>query len=360
MPLSVGIVGLPNVGKSTLFKALTKKEISIANYPFCTVDPNVGVVRVPDKRLEKLAALSNSKKITPSTIEFVDIAGLVKGANKGEGLGNQFLAKIREVDGIAHLVRIFEDGGIVHIDKTINPKRDIETINLELIMKDIETLKKRIEKVSSEARSGDKEKKKELAVFQKAMSYLEQGQLLNQKEFDQYEKDLLKPLCLLTAKPMIIVFNSKIESKKNPQELEKILKDLNLNLPFVEVDIKLEADLGELDEQEKRDYKRELGINQDGIDQIISSCYRFLRLITFLTTGRDETRAWTIKENTKAIKAAGVIHSDFEKKFIKVEVINWQTLIELGGWTQAAKKGMLRVEGKDYIVRDGDVLEFKI
>jgi len=360
MPLSVGIVGLPNVGKSTLFKALTKKEVNIANYPFCTVDPNVGVVKVPDERLEKLAALSNSKKITPSVIEFVDIAGLVKGANKGEGLGNQFLAKIREVDGIAHLVRVFEDKGVVHIDKTINPKRDIEAINLELIMKDIETLKKRIEKVSNEAKSGNKEKKKELETLQKIRSYLERGELLNQKEFDEYEKNLLGSLCLLTSKPMIIVFNNKTESKKPPEELEKVLKDLNLNLPFVEVDIKLEADLGELNEQEKREYKRELGIDQDGIDKIISSCYRFLKLITFLTTGPDETRAWAIKENTKAIKAAGVIHSDFEKKFIKAEVINWQKLIESGGWAQAAKKGMLRLEGKDYIVKDGDVLEFKI
>jgi len=360
MSLSVGIVGLPNVGKSTLFKALTKKQVNIANYPFCTVDPNVGVVKVPDERLKKLAAMSHSAKIAPTIIEFVDIAGLVKGANKGEGLGNQFLAKIREVDAIAQVVRVFEDKEILHIDKNIDPKRDIEIINLELIMKDLEALVKRIEKVAGEAKSGNKEKRKEFEVLEKIKTHLDNGKLLNQINFDEYETKTIRGLGLLTAKPMLFVFNDKIENKKSAKDLGEILKRLNLNIPFVQIDMKLEADLGELGDEEKKNYKNDLNIAEDGVDDLIRSSYRLLNLITFLTTGADETRAWTVKERTKAPQAAGVIHTDFEKGFIKAEVINWQKLLEAGSWAKAAEKGQLRAEGKDYIVKDGDVIEFKI
>jgi len=360
MSLSVGIVGLPNVGKSTLFKVLTKRQVNIANYPFCTVDPNVGVVKVPDERLEKLAAMSHSAKIVPTIIEFVDIAGLVKGANKGEGLGNQFLSKIREVDAIVHVVRIFEDKEILHIDKNIDPQRDIETINLELAMKDLETLDKRIEKVGKEAKSGNEEKKKELEALKKIRVHLDKGELLTQINFDEYEAKIIKELGLLTNKPMIIVFNNRIENKKNDEELSEILKRLNLAVPFIQIDMKLEADLGEFSDEERESYKKEMGIVEDKVNDLIKCCYKLLNLVTFLTTRPNETRAWTVKQGVKAAQAAGVIHTDFEKKFIKAEVINWQKLLEAGGWAKAGEKGMLRAEGKDYIVKDGDVIEFKI
>lgn len=361
MSLSVGIVGLPNVGKSTLFKALTKKQVNCANYPFCTVDPNVGVVKVPDERLEKLAKMSNSAKIVPTIIEFVDIAGLVKGANKGEGLGNQFLANIREVDAIAQVVRVFEDKEIVHVDKTTDPKRDIETINLELIMKDLDTLVKRIDKVSGEAKSGNKEKVKELEALKKIKLYLDESKLLSQINFDEYETKTIKSLGLLTSKPMLFVFNNKIDSKKSDKDLEEILKSLNfVNVPFVQIDTKLEADLGELEEKDKEDYKRELGIKDDGIDALVKTSYKLLNLVTFLTTGPDETRAWTVKEGTKAPQAAAVIHTDFEKGFICAEVINWQKLLEVGSWPKAKESGLMKTEGKEYIVKDGDVIEFKV
>ncbi len=360
MSFSVGIVGLPNVGKSTLFKALTKKQVNIANYPFCTVDPNVGVVKVPDERLEKLAKMSESAKIVPTIVEFVDIAGLVKGANKGEGLGNQFLANIREVQAIAHVVRVFEDKEIIHVDKTTDPKRDIETINLELIMKDLDTVNKRITKVSGEAKSGNKEKIKEGEGLKKIKEILEKGSLLNQEIFDEYTAKLIKSLDLMTAKPMLIVFNDKIENKKSTEELAKILQGVNLKLPFIQIDTKLEADLGELSDEEKKNYKNDLNITEDGVDQLIKASYKLLNLVTFLTTGKDETRAWTIRENTKAPQAAGVIHTDFEKAFIRAEVINWQTLLNTGSWAKGHEKGTLRTEGKEYIVKDGDVIEFKI
>ncbi len=360
MSFSIGIVGLPNVGKSTLFKALTKKQVNIANYPFCTVDPNVGVVKVPDERLEKLAKMSESARIVPTIIEFVDIAGLVKGANKGEGLGNQFLANIRETQAIAQVVRVFEDKEIIHVDKTTDPKRDIETINLELIMKDLDTVNKRMTKVSGEAKSGNKEKIKEGESLKKVKEVLDKGMLLNQEVFDDYAAKIIKSLDLLTAKPMLIVFNDKIENKKSAAELAAILKSANLNLPFVQIDTKLEADLGEFSAAEKKNYKNDLNIAEDGTDQLIKASYKLLNLITFLTTGKDETRAWTIKENTKAPQAAGVIHTDFEKAFIRAEVINWQILLDTGSWAKAHEKGAIRTEGKEYIVQDGDVIEFKI
>ncbi|MBU3999998.1 redox-regulated ATPase YchF [Patescibacteria group bacterium] len=360
MSFSIGIVGLPNVGKSTLFKALTKKQVNIANYPFCTIDPNVGVVKVPDERLEKLAKMSQSEKIVPTAIEFVDIAGLVRGANKGEGLGNQFLANIREVDAIAHIVRIFEDKEIIHVDKNIDPKRDIETISTELIMKDMETLEKRIIKVSGEAKAGKKEKVQELENLNAIKTILEKGGLLYGREFDEPSQKLIKELQLLTAKPMLFVFNKKIEAKSDEKQLEKTLAEVGIKMPFVLVDIKMEADLGELTDEEKVNYKKDLGISEDGIDRLIKSSYQLLDLVTYLTTGKDETRAWTIKRGAKAPQAAGIIHTDFEKKFIRAEVINWQKLLEAGSWSKAAELGLLRTEGKEYVVQDGDVIEFKI
>lgn len=360
MSFSIGIVGLPNVGKSTLFKALTKKQVNIANYPFCTIDPNVGVVKVPDERLEKLAKMSESAKIVPTAIEFVDIAGLVRGANKGEGLGNQFLANIREVDAIAQVVRVFEDKEIIHVDKEIDAKRDIETINFELIIKDLETVRKRIEKISGEAKAGKKDKVKELENLTAIKTLLEKGKLAYGADFDESTKKLIKEMQLLTAKPMLFVFNKKIEAATDEKQLEKLLSGLGIKAAFVAVDIKMESDLSELGDEEKISYKKDLEINEDGIDKLIKSSYQLLDLITYLTTGKDETRAWTVKHNTKAPEAAAAIHTDFKKKFIRAEVINWEKLLETGSWSKAAELRILRTEGKEYVVQDGDVIEFKI
>jgi len=360
MSFSIGIVGLPNVGKSTLFKALTKKQVNIANYPFCTIDPNIGVVKVPDERLEKLAKMSQSAKIVPTAIEFVDIAGLVRGANKGEGLGNQFLANIREVDAIAQVVRVFEDKEIIHVDKDLDPKRDIETINTELIIKDLEVLDKRIAKILGEAKAGKKDKVIEMENLTAIKTLLEKGKLIYGAEFEEPAQKLIKEMQLLTAKPMLFVFNKKIEAATDETKLEKLLADLGIKAAFVAVDIKMEADLGELSDEEKTAYKKDLDIAEDGIDRLIKSSYQLLDLITYLTTGKDETRAWTVKRNTKAPQAAAAIHTDFEKKFIRAEVIGWEKLLEAGGWGKAAELGILRTEGKDYVVQDGDVIEFKI
>jgi len=360
MSFSIGIVGLPNVGKSTLFKALTKKQVNIANYPFCTIDPNVGVVKVPDERLEKLAKMSESAKIVPTAIEFVDIAGLVRGANKGEGLGNQFLANIREVDAIAQVVRVFEDKEIIHVDKDLDPKRDIETINTELIIKDLEVLEKRIAKIQGEAKAGKKDKVIELENLTAIKTLLQKGKLIYGADFDEPAQKLVKELQLLTAKPMLFVFNKKIEAATDEKQLEKLLSDLGIKAAFVAVDVKMESDLSELGEEEKINYKKDLGISEDGVDRLIKSAYELLGLITYLTTGKDETRAWTVKKGAKAPQAAAVIHTDFEKKFIRAEAINWEKLLEAGSWARAAELGILRTEGKDYVVQDGDVLEFKV
>lgn len=360
MSFSIGIVGLPNVGKSTLFKALTKKQVNIANYPFCTIDPNVGVVKVPDERLEKLAKMSESAKIVPTAIEFVDIAGLVRGANKGEGLGNQFLANIREVDAIAQVVRVFEDKEIIHVNKDLNPKRDIETINFELIIKDQESLDKRIAKISGEAKAGKKDKILELENLTAIKNLLEKGKLLYDANFDEPAQKLIKEMQFLTAKPMLFVFNKKIEAATDEKQLEKLLFELGIKAAFVAVDIKMESDLSELTDEEKTSYKKDLEINEDGIDKLIKTSYELLGLITYLTTGKDETRAWTVVKGSKAPQAAAAIHTDFEKKFIRAEVINWQKLLDAGSWGKVAEMGILKTEGKEYIVQDGDVIEFKI
>lgn len=333
MKLSIGIVGLPNVGKSTLFKLLTLKEINIQNYPFATIEPNIGIVEVPDNRLVQLARISKSKKIIPAIIEFYDIAGLVKGAYKGEGLGNQFLAHIREVNAILHLVRIFKDEKIIHIEKDVNPLRDIEIIETELIFKDLETIDKRLKKVESEAKSGNKkliELKNKLINLK---NILNEGKLIfSQKEIYKDYLDILKELNLLTAKPQLFLFNGKEE------DLSLSLKDKikSLNSEFLVLNLNDNPDLSEL----------------------IKKAYSILNLISFFTTGEDETKAWTIEKNTNAKKAAGVIHSDFENKFIKAEVINFEDLIKIGNWQEAKKRGLIKFEGKDYIIKDGDVIIF--
>lgn len=329
MKLSIGIVGLPNVGKSTLFKALTKIEVNIANYPFATIDPNVGVVPVPDERLDKLAALSKSAKKIPAVVEFYDIAGLVKGAYKGEGLGNQFLSHIREVNAIVMVLRCFPGSEIIHVEKTVDPLRDMEIINTELAFKDLQTVNKRLEKVEAEARSGKKEAIKQLEIVKKIKEKLSAGELVT--EF--VGEPLMKELQLLSGKKQIYLLNGKSEDV--PARLLEKIKAIGAD--YVVADLSGDVNLAPL----------------------IQKAYTILNLISFFTTGEDETRAWTIERGTKAPQAAGVIHTDFEKKFIRAEVINWQKLLEAGGWSQAKQKGWLRLEGKDYIVQDGDVMEIR-
>lgn len=356
MGFSVGIIGLPNVGKSTLFKALTKKEIDISNYPFCTIDPNIGIVKVPDKRLQKLADFSKSKKIIPTAIEFVDIAGLVKDAHKGEGLGNKFLANIREVDIIVHIVRGFEDGNITHVNNKIDPQDDSEIINMELILADIETTDKRLAKVEKEARSGDKEAILFKSVLERYKLALENEKMANTVELDENEKIASKGFQLLTNKLVLYVINI---NEDQIIEKDKIIPEIK-NKVFIP--IKFEMDLSELSSEESQEFKKETSLDKSisSLDDLITRCYDLLGLITFLTTGEDETRAWTIKKDSTAPQAGSAIHGDFEEKFIKASVINWEKLLESGSLQNATEKGLLRTEGKEYIVQDGDVIEFKI
>ncbi len=349
MSFSVGIVGLPNVGKSTLFKALTRQEVDISNYPFCTINPNVGIVQVPDERLEKIAEIVKPKKATPTIIEFVDIAGLVKGAHKGEGLGNQFLNHIREVNAILHIVRAFKDPNVKHVEEGVDPKRDIEIVNVELIMKDIETIEKNLEKVQKEAKAGIKEKIKELETLQKIKKELNNGKLASDIELEDKEKESIKYLNLLTIKPVIYILNIR-EDSDNPE----LLKSLSENsLP---IDLKIELECTELSPEELK----ELNL-KSRLDVLIKTCYRILNLVTFYTIkGGEEARAWTTKEGTKAPTAGSIVHTDFEEKFIRAEVISYKDLIEAGSWTNARSKGLIGTEGKDYIVKDGDIIEFKI
>ena len=350
MALSLGIIGLPNVGKSTLFNALTKKQVDAANYPFCTIKPNVGVVKVPDERVARLAAMSNSAKQIYTTIEFVDIAGLVKGAHEGEGLGNQFLANIRNVDAICHVIRNFQDNNVVHVEGRIDPSSDKEIINLELIYADLASVNKRLDKISKEAKSGDKLISKQVDTLEKIKGYLNEGQSLKQCSLTADEQALVKELNLLTSKPVIYVINS-----DQPADLL-----LHLDGPAIVLNAKLEAEIANLPEEEQADYIKELGLQDSGLNKLIAQAYNLLGLITFLTTGRDETRAWTVKRNTPAPQAAGVIHTDFMKNFIRAEVINWEVLLRAGSETKARELGLIRLEGKNYLVQDGDVCNFLI
>ena len=363
--MKLGIVGLPNVGKSTLFNSLTKAGAESANYPFCTIDPNVGVVTVPDERLNVLGEMYHTKKIIPAAIEFVDIAGLVKGASKGEGLGNQFLANIREVDAIVHVVRCFENSNIVHVDGSINPLRDIETINLELIFSDLEILERRISKVSKVARN-DKSAAKELGLLNKVKAHLEDGKLAKTFEEvdDEEEQAWLESYNLLTYKPVIYAANVSEDdladdaaNNEGVQAVREYAKGEQSEV-FV-VCAEIEAEISELDDDEKKMFLEDLGLKESGLEKLIKASYKLLGLISYLTAGEPEVRAWTITEGTKAPQAAGKIHSDFERGFIRAEVVSYDDLIACGSHTAAKEKGLIRLEVKDYVVKDGDIMLFR-
>lgn len=362
--MKLGIVGLPNVGKSTLFNSLTKAGAESANYPFCTIDPNVGVVPVPDFRLKLLTDLYNSEKTTPAVIEFVDIAGLVKGASKGEGLGNQFLSNIREVDAIVHVVRCFEDPNVIHVDGSVDPLRDIETINLELIFSDIEILERRIAK-NGRGAANNKAIAKELELTKALKAHLEEGKLA--KSFETEDEDTLEfinSLNLLTWKPVIFAANvcedDLADDGASNEQVAKVRQFASENgCEVFVICAQIEQEIAELDDDEKKMFLEDLGLTESGLEKLIAASYRLLGLISYLTAGEKETRAWTIKVGTKAPQAAGKIHSDFERGFIKAEVVNYQDLLDCGAYNTAREKGLVRIEGKEYVVKDGDVILFR-
>jgi len=359
--MKLGIVGLPNVGKSTLFNALTSAGAEAANYPFATIEPNVGVVNVPDERLEKLSELSGSEKIVPAIIEFYDIAGLVKGASKGEGLGNQFLSNIREVDAIVHVVRCFDDENIIHVDGSVDPIRDIENINLELIFSDLEQIDNRYSKIVKKAKA-DKSLNKEKELLEKIKAALEEGKSARQVELDDEEKKIIKNYALLSAKPVIYVCNvAEDEIGNEDNEYVKRVKEFAKESgdEVVVISAEIEAEIAVLDADEKDLFLEELGLSSSGLDKLIKSSYSLLGLISFLTTGEMETRAWTIRKGAKAPEAAGKIHTDMERGFIKADTVSYEDLISSGSTAAARDKGLIRSEGKDYVVEDGDVIVFK-
>ena len=360
--MKLGIVGLPNVGKSTLFNALTNAGAESANYPFCTIDPNVGVVAVPDKRLDKLAEMYNPDKYTPAIIEFVDIAGLVKGASKGEGLGNKFLGNIREVDAVVHVVRCFENGDIVHVDGSVDPLRDVETINIELILSDLEIVERAIDRTTKAARA-DKKLLEKLDVFERVKVALEEGKCARTVELDEEDVAWIEESRLLTLKPIIYVANiseSEVSGEYENNEHYKALKAHaeSEGSEIIAVSAQIEAELAALDGEEKEMFLADLGIEESGLDKLIKSSYSLLGLISFLTAGPKEVRAWTIKKGTKAPGAAGKIHSDFERGFIRAEVVAFDDLVREGDRNKVKEKGLLRSEGKEYVMKDGDVVEF--
>jgi len=365
MSLSIGIVGLPNVGKSTLFNALTRKAVACENYPFCTIDPSVGVVAVPDERIAKLSVFSKSAKTMPAAVEFVDIAGLVKGASAGEGLGNKFLTNIRETDAIAEVVRIFEDDNVIHVANKVDPLSDIETINLELILADLQTVTKRAASLSSEIKKGTKAAIIENGAVEKLKIALEAGKLASTVTFDDKEIVEVNKLCLITMKPILYVLNKKAGGKNldelNDERYQRLLNFfVEMKSQYVIVDAGIEQELKDLEGADKLEMREGLGIKDDGVNDLIKAGYNLLGLITYFTTGEDETRAWTIKKGWTAPEAGTAIHGDFKDKFVRAEVIEWDKLLASGSYGAAREKGLVRTEGKEYIVKDGDVIEFKI
>jgi ribosome-binding ATPase len=364
--LSIGIVGLPNVGKSTLFNALTKKSVPAMNYPFCTIDPSVGIVAVPDLRLDKLAKLSNSIKVVPAVIEFVDIAGLVKGASKGEGMGNAFLSNIREVDAIGEVVRLFEGGDITHVEGNVHPLRDVEIINTELALADLSTIEKRIQNIQKDVRKGEADAIKEEEVLQRSQKIVNDSLLLSSENWTEEELDILKKLGLMSIKPILYILN-KQSGSKNVEETDERFTELvayiyKTKANYVIIDAKIEDDLKDFEGEEKEMFRTEMsgGVTDDGVNSLIKSAYKLLGLETYFTTGETESRAWTISKGSSAPVAGAAIHTDFQEKFIKADIVYCDDLLQLGSYAKAREAGKLRAEGKEYIVRDGDVIEFKV